>query len=111
MFCMCDCCNTSEDRQLIVRDRADVVTRSHCCVDCCVLNGLGYEKGKQILYDIMISRYSMTREEKKNDMRQTVRVRKSYYYYFCSAIITSSIRFFVTMTDCIVCCTGMYHKS
>ena len=63
-----------KERCLVLKERADVITRAHCCVDCCVLNKLGWQKGRDVVYDIMKSRDSMTREESKNDLRIIVRV-------------------------------------
>lgn len=63
-----------KERSLVVKQRADVITRAHCCVDCCVLNKLGWQKGRDVVYGIMKSRDSMTRDESKNDLRVIVRV-------------------------------------
>ena len=62
---------------LELRQRADVVTRAHCCTECCVLNGLGYPGGKQLVFECMSSRATMTRKENKADLHSIVKVRYS----------------------------------
>ena len=58
----------------ILRSRACAVTRAHCCEDCCIVNNIGYEKGKQVVYDCMLARDSMSRQENKNDLRTIINV-------------------------------------
>ena len=57
-----------------LRQQADAVTRAHCCVDCCVLSKLGYEQGKEVIYDCMLQRDGMSRVENKNDLRALIKV-------------------------------------
>ena len=53
---------------------ADVATRAHCCTNCCVLSTLGYQKGKEIVFNCMRSRDTMDRAEKNNDLRAVIKV-------------------------------------
>ena len=69
-----------QDRVYKAKERACVVTRSHCCVDCCVVNKLGYDLGKQVIFDTMMARDSMTRQENKNDLRGVIKILRHFLY-------------------------------
>ena len=68
------CAVGKQDRINFLRDRACATTRAHCCEDCCIVNNIGYEKGKQLVYDCMVARDTMTRAENKNDLRAIINV-------------------------------------
>jgi hypothetical protein len=57
-----------------LREQADVVVRSYCCSDCCVLSKLGLEMGRKVVLNNMTRRDGMTCVEKKNDLRGQVQV-------------------------------------
>lgn len=80
-------------RDLLLK-QADVITRSQCCGDCCVLASLGYEKGKEVVYDCLWKRERMTREEKRNDLRNLVSVSHLHFLFSCYyCIITQFLLF------------------
>jgi hypothetical protein len=57
-----------------VREMADVVTRAHCCTGCCILNGVGYQLGVELVLECMKSQQHMDRMEKKNNVRVIIQV-------------------------------------
>jgi hypothetical protein len=63
-----------QDRVYRASERSCAITRAHCCVDCCIVNKVGYKKGKEIVQDCILSRDTMTRQENKNDLRIIIKV-------------------------------------
>lgn len=68
-----------QDRLPRIKERACAITRAQCCMDCCVVNELGYKKGYNLTLSCMLGREEMTREENKNDLRATIQVGASKY--------------------------------
>lgn len=63
-----------QDRLPRIKERACAITRAQCCLDCCVVNELGYKKGYNMILNCMMAREEMSREENKNDLRATIQV-------------------------------------
>lgn len=76
----------------LLRERSSAVTRAHCCVDCCIVNQLGFKKGMEVVYDVMSSRDTMSREENRNDLRGIIKVSTlNEYHIYISSLFTAPL--------------------
>jgi hypothetical protein len=73
MLCKCGSESTEANKSSL-EARASAVTRAHCCCDCCILSTLSYDRGKEVVSNIMSLRESMNRSENKNDLREKIHV-------------------------------------
>lgn len=82
-----------KDRAML-RNRADAITREHCCDDFCVLEKLGFARGRQFVYECLCERDGMTRAENKDDLRGIVKVCCVLCYVMCCAWLCVIMYFF-----------------